>query len=149
MPINAKKKGNRGENEFALWLQSHGFKAYKNGSSGGNINKSDIHNNLDANFEVKTVKKLNLKEAWAQSNRDASMARSTPYVCIHFDGMPKNEWLVVMHSEDWVEMMKKSRGMEEKDEAPQLLNIQEDREKRWAAENAKSAITKLLKTLEN
>lgn len=147
MPINAKKKGNRGENEFALWLQSHGFKAYKNGSSGGNINKSDIHNNLDANLEVKTVKRINLQEAWAQSNRDASLARSTPYVCIHFDGMPKNEWLVVMHSEDWVNMLKKSRGMADKDETPDLLVQQDSREKRYALENLKSAITKAIKHL--
>jgi 3D (Asp-Asp-Asp) domain-containing protein len=65
--INVKKKGNKGENAFANWLYSHGFKAWRNGSSGSGLYKGDINN------------------------------------------MPKDEWLMVIHSEDWIHLMKNQR----------------------------------------
>jgi Holliday junction resolvase len=110
--MNFKKKGNAGENRFANWLQSNGIKAFKNSSSGANTNKSDVHNSLNANFEVKTVKRINLQEAWKQSRRDAEMSHTTPYVVIHFDGMPQDEWLIVMHSEDWLDLVKQNVPIE-------------------------------------
>ena len=105
--MNVKKKGNKGENDFAHWLQSHGIKAWRNSSSGSGMYKGDINNSIDYTFEIKTVKKINLKEAWYQVNRDSSVARNTPCLAIHFDGMPKDTWLMVMNSEDWIELVKK------------------------------------------
>jgi Holliday junction resolvase len=110
--MNVKKKGNAGENRFANWLQANGIKAFKNSSSGANTNKSDVHNSLNANFEVKTVKRINLQDAWKQSRRDAEMSHATPYVVIHFDGMPQDEWLMVMHSEDWLDLVKQNAPIE-------------------------------------
>lgn len=104
--INAKKKGNHGENEFANWLYEHGFKAWRNGSSGGGMYKGDINNSMDCTFEVKTVKKINLLKAWQQVARDSSTAHNSPVLAIRFDNMPKREWLMVVHSEDWVDMKK-------------------------------------------
>lgn len=104
--MNAKKKGNAGEHGFAHWLMSHGIKAFRNAMSGGSVWKGDIANNLDLTIEVKTVKKLNLMEAWQQVSRDASIAHNSPVLAIHFDGMGKNQWLIVQHSEDWVETLK-------------------------------------------
>jgi len=141
--MNAKKKGNAGEHKFANFLQSHGIKAYKNSSSGGNIWKSDIHNNINANFEVKTCKKINLKECWKQTDRDSSLSKTTPYLAIHFDGMPDGEWLMVMHSEDWVDMLKKSLEEKEVIEIPQ----EDSRDKKWAIENLRLAVQKALKHL--
>lgn len=143
--MNAKRKGNKGENKFANWMQSHGFKVYKNASSGGNAWKSDVHNDLDANFEVKTVKRINLQEAWKQTTRDASLARNQPYLVIHFDGMHENSWLIVMHSEDWVEMLKNSRGVREVVEIPQ----EDSRDKRYKIERAVAALKELLKEYSN
>jgi len=105
--INVKKKGNKGEHAFSHWLMSHGFKAFRNSMSGGSVWKGDIANNLDLTIEIKTVKKLNVMEAWRQVNRDASIAHNSPLLAIHYDNMPSNEWLIVIHSEDWVDMMKK------------------------------------------
>lgn len=107
---NSKKKGNKGEHLFASILRSHGFAAYKNSSSGGGVNKSDIHNSMGINWEVKTVKKINLLKCWRQTDRDSSMARSMPMLAIRFDGMRENEFLIVSHIEDWIEMYKKSLG---------------------------------------
>ena len=107
MGINVKKKGNRGENEFANWLYANGIKAWRNGSSGAGMYKGDINNGIDITFEVKTVKKLNLMKAWQQVSTDASKAHNTPTVAIHFDGMGKDQWLMVVHSNDWIEYIKK------------------------------------------
>lgn len=104
--MNVKKKGNEGEDDFASWLFSHGIKAWRNGSSGAGMYKGDVNNSMDYTFEVKTVKKINLQKAWYQVNRDSSVARNTPALAIRFDGTPKKEWLMVIHSEDWIEMVK-------------------------------------------
>jgi Holliday junction resolvase len=109
--VNVKKKGNAGENAFANWLHSHGVKAYRNGSSGAGLHKGDINNAVDCTFEVKTVKKINLKDAWYQVNRDASIAHNMPVLAIRFDGTPKDEWLITIHSEDFIEMLKRFHGI--------------------------------------
>lgn len=109
--INAKKKGNKGEHELAHWLEDNGIKAFRNSMSGGSIWKGDIANNLDLTIEVKTVKKINLQEAWRQVARDSSKVHNSPVLAIHFDNMPKKEWLVVIHSEDWLEMLHMKHGL--------------------------------------
>jgi Holliday junction resolvase len=107
--MNPKKKGNHGENLFANWLKKEGIcNAYRNSSSGSNERKSDVHNDINCNFEVKTVKSLNLKKAFKQSQADCRMTHATPYVVVHFDGMPENDWLMVMTNHDWKELIMKS-----------------------------------------
>jgi len=109
--INTKKKGNKGEHEFAHWLEDNGIKAFRNSMSGGSVWKGDIANNLDLTIEVKTVKKINLMEAWRQVERDSSIAHNSPLLAIHFDGFPKREWLMVIHSDDWLDMIKKLKEL--------------------------------------
>jgi Holliday junction resolvase len=109
--VNVKKKGNHGENEFANWLLDNGIKGFRNSASGANAWKGDIGNNLDLTIEVKTVKKLNLQECWRQVERDSSLARTSPLLAVHFDKMPKREWLIVLHSEDWLDMIKKYKNL--------------------------------------
>jgi len=104
--MNTKKKGNKGEHDFSHWLMENGHKAFRNTMSGGSVWKGDIANDLDLTIEVKTVKKLNLMEAWRQVNRDASIAHNSPLLAIRFDHMPPKEWLIVLHSNDWVNLIK-------------------------------------------
>jgi len=104
--INAKKKGNKGENDFSNWLQENGVRAYRNSSSGAGLYKGDVNNSLDYTFEIKTVKRINLQEAWRQVQKDSSIAHNVPLLAIHFDGMGKKQWLIVQHSEDWLESIK-------------------------------------------
>lgn len=111
MAINVKKKGNRGENDFAHFLKDSGFHAFRNSGSGNNVWKGDIGNALDLTIEVKTVKKINLQEAWRQVEKDASIAHNSPILAIHFDKMPKGEWLVVMHSEDFIALLQEKHGI--------------------------------------
>ena len=103
--INAKKKGNAGEHKFAHWLISKNIKAFRNSMSGGSVWKGDIANDVDLTIEVKTVKKINLMEAWRQVNRDASTAHNTPLLAIHYDGMPNDSWLIIMESGDWADLV--------------------------------------------
>lgn len=105
--MNAKKKGNAGEHAFSHFLMRNGFKAFRNSMSGGSVWKGDIANDLDMTIEVKTVKKINLMDCWRQVSKDASIAHNSPVLAIRFDNMPKDEWLIVQHSEDWAENLKK------------------------------------------
>lgn len=141
--MNAKKKGNAGENNFANWLRENNIcNGYRNSSSGSNIVKSDVNNDLGINFEVKTVKKLNLQEAYKQSKRDAEMSHSIPYVVIHFDGMPKDTWLMVMNNWDWADLMRK--------EDSQTTPVKQNNNKlKWLLKSGIEILKKIIKELEN
>lgn len=104
--MNSKRKGNAGENAFANWLYENGIKAWRNSSSGAGLYKGDINNSIDYTFEVKTVKKINLLKAWQQVSRDASIAKNSPAIALHFDGMGKDQWLMVIHSNDFIDLIK-------------------------------------------
>lgn len=135
--INVKKKGNKGENNFANWLQANGIKAYRNSASGATTAKGDVNNSIDYTFEVKTVKRINMQEAWRQVKRDAEMASNTPALAIHFDGMPEDKWLMVMDCDDWLEAIK----------TPQVQTGEttDGKQMRWALEGLKIALQKVLK----
>lgn len=137
--MNPKKKGNAGENDWANWLQKESIcNAYRNSSSGANTRKSDVHNDININFEVKTVKKLNLLKAYKQSESDCKMTHSTPYVVIHFDGMPKDQWLVVMNNWDWKDLIMKSEVRGE-------IIVDDSRDKKTAIYNIDYAMESLRK----
>lgn len=146
MTVNSKKKGNLWENKLAKWLTEHGIKAWKDSASGGgNREKGDIGNNVDLTIESKSAKSILLMPWWKQTCESASKHGNTPALFIHQDGMPDNEWLVVMHSEDFVEMLKKSR--EEKEVVEVEANPMENREVRFKTERAISSLKELLKVL--
>lgn len=136
---NAKKKGNIWENKLANWLRSHGFKAYKDPSSGSFYEKGDIANDMGLTIESKAAKKVNLMEWWKQVDEAAAHQRNEPVLFIHVDGMPDNEWLVVQHSEDWIEARKGNSETEQ--------NYQDPKAK-WAFQNARDALRQALKYLE-
>lgn len=144
MSINSKKKGNKWENKLANWLADNGFKAWKDGASGGGTReKGDIGNNLDMTIESKAYKQIKLMEWWRQVDKSASIHRNQPVLFIHQDGMPDNEWLVTMHSEDWIEMLKQARSSKQVS-----TNKSEDYKKKWAIDNALVALKKLKKIYE-
>ena len=145
--VNAKKKGNRGENIFAEFLRDHGFKAYRDSASGGSTHKSDIVNGLDYSMEIKTVKAIGLKEAWKQVSRDSSIAHNAPLLAIHFDGMPEKEWIVCLHSNDWIEIEKLARQSPEiEPQATQTTYI--DNTLKWKSQRVINELRELLKLLE-
>ncbi len=105
--INSKKKGNLWENRLANWLYDKGYKAWRDGGSGGGSReKGDIGNNMDLTIESKAGKSIKLMDWWKQVEKSASIHHNSPTLFIHQDGMRVNEWLVVLHSEDWIELIK-------------------------------------------
>lgn len=145
--MNVKKKGNRGENLFAEFLRDHGFKAYRDSASGASTHKSDIVNGLDYSMEVKTVKKIGLHEAWKQVKRDSSLAHNAPLLAIHFDGMPEKEWIVCMHSNDWVELEKIAR-QSPKNEPQSTQTTYTDNTLKWKTQRVIDELKGFLKIIE-
>lgn len=145
--MNSKKKGNRGENIFAEFLRDNGFKAYRDSASGASTHKSDIVNGLDYSMEIKTVKKIGLKEAWSQVKRDSSIARNSPLLAIHFDGMPEKEWIVCLHSNDWIELEKEARKSIKIE--PQSTQISyTDNTLKWKTQRVINELKELLKIID-
>lgn len=134
---NAKRKGNSGEHAFARFLESHGLSAHRNTMSGGSIWKGDIGNSFNATIEVKTVKKINLQEAWRQVAKDSAVARNMPLLAIRFDRMPEGEWLIVTHSEDWIDLLLKEKS-----------DVKTNKEKSWIVKKAIDSLKSALKELE-
>jgi Holliday junction resolvase len=137
--INSKRKGNKGEHDFSHWLEENGIKAHRNPMSGGSIWKGDIANDIDITFEIKTVKRINLQEAWKQVRRDAEMASNTPVLAIHFDGMPDGKWLMVMDNDSWLEKIREKKV--------EIGETTSDKSMKWAVEGLKLAVNKVLKYL--
>ena len=138
--VNPKRKGNKGEHNFSHWLEENGIKAHRNPMSGGSIWKGDIANDINFTFEIKTVKRINLKEAWKQVKRDSEMASNVPVLAIHLDGMAEKKWLIVQDCDDWLNAIK-----EKKVEIGETTN---DKGLRYALQGLKIAISKVLKYLE-
>ena len=143
--VISKKKGNLWENKLAHFLQSHGIKAWKDSASGGgSLEKADIGNNLGLHIECKAVKKINLKQVWDKAELECSKTHNSPLLAIHFDSMPDNTWLMVLHSDDYVDLIK-SKGIAP---AASVSEHPNDREKKWALERVKTAINAALKLME-
>lgn len=139
--LNAKKKGNRGENVFANWLVDNGIKAWKDSASGGGNNeKGDIGNNLNIHFEVKTVKKIGLMEVWKKATLECQKTHNAPVLAIHFDGMPEKEWLMVIHSEHFLELLNGGSPIE---------TVYDDPKKKWAVQNLIESAKKVIKLYEH
>ena len=140
MTVNFKKKGNLWENKLANWLRDHGYKAWKDGASGGGSReKGDVGNNLDMTIESKACKKVELMKWWKQVSKSADMQKNAPVLFIHQDGMGDNEWLTVLHSEDFMDLLK-GDSLPEQDYTPE-----EDRNKKWQLEKTLTEIKKLIK----
>jgi Holliday junction resolvase len=142
--INAKKKGNIWENNFANWLKDNGIKAFKDTmSGGGNREKGDISNDLNLHIEVKGVKKINLLKVWKKAIMECEKTHNNPLIAIHFDGMPNDRFLVVIDNYSWLELLKKPV-----DEKVVAEYKEENRNQKYVIENAILALKRLLKTYE-
>ena len=148
--MNAKKKGNLWENKLANWLIKNGIKAWKDGASGGGSNeKADVGNNLNLHIESKAVKGINLLKVWNKAEFECQKTHNEPVIFIHFDSMPDDEWLTVIHSEKWLDLTKNQK---QDDDIPRAvyrdLETQNDRDKKYALLNLKSSISRFLKLIE-
>ena len=70
---------------------------------------------------------------------DATLASNRPLLVIHLDGMPKDEWMIVMNSADWIELIK-----QEREPLPEL----ERGNLRFLIPQARESLRKVLKELD-
>ena len=97
--MNSKRKGKRGELELAKKLQEYGFNT-RRGQQYSGLGGDDVVGLENIHVECKRVERLNVYEAVKQACKDAE-ADEIPAV---FWRKNKEEWLVVMRLEDWVQI---------------------------------------------
>lgn len=119
------------------------------GSGNGNGEKSDCWTSLqvlgqNAGFECKNHKKLSIGEWWKQTKKLESLGRE-PVLVYKLPYNPYSGTLVTIYLDTFLELVKAAR---EPTEIKEVMPQTEDREKRYALENLKSAITKAIKHLD-
>ena len=147
-PSSAKAKGKLLEDYVADQIVAKGLdnKAHRDGASGaGNREKGDINTSLmilgqNAGIECKNQATLCIPEWWKQTRKLESLGRE-PVLAFKIYGEPMEETKVIIYLDTFLEM---ARCASERIQAP---DTQDDRDKRWAFESAKTALTKALKYL--
>lgn len=94
---------------------------------------------MDLTIESKACKKVQLMEWWKQVDQAAAQQRNEPVLFIHVDGMPDNSWLVVQHSEDWIEARKGNSQTEQNYTDPKV---------KYAMQRLKDNLREVIKYLE-
>lgn len=100
----SRDKGKRAEREFAKLCQEYGFDVQRTAQCKGKTGAAgDIEGLPGIHIEVKHVERLNLREAMAQSIRDAEAEGKDKFPIV---AHKKNnaEWLVTMRGRDWLQM---------------------------------------------
>lgn len=99
--MNSRQKGARAERELAHKLSEYGFEC-RRGVQYSGLGGEDVVGLPFVHIECKNVQKLNLRDAMAQSERDAREDQ-TPVVMHKKDRKP---WLVTLNLEDFMTMYK-------------------------------------------
>ena len=101
--MNSKRKGSAGEREWAAFCRDHGFTEARRGTQfRGGFDSPDVVGLPGVHQEIKRVERLNIHEAMQQSIRD-SEGKALPIVAHRRN---REEWLVTMRAEDWMEIYK-------------------------------------------
>lgn len=101
MAINSKKKGAKGEREFAALCREQGYDCRRTSQYCGQTgDASDVVGLPGLHIEVKRVERLNIEEAMSQARRDAK-SDEIPIVAHRRNNC---RWLVTMDAESWFEI---------------------------------------------
>ena len=99
--MNSKRKGGEGERQWAAFCREHGFTEARRGTQfKGGFDSPDVVGLPGIHQEIKRVEKLNIHEAMKQAIRD-SEGKAKPIVAHRRN---REEWLVTMRAEDWMEI---------------------------------------------
>jgi len=96
--MNSKRKGKRGELEFAKFCREQGYDV-RRGQQYNGLEGEDVVGLPGIHVEVKRVERLNIYDAIAQSKRDAR--GKIPIVAHRRNNC---EWLITMRAEDWFKL---------------------------------------------
>jgi len=101
--MNSKAKGGRGEREWSAYCREQGFTEARRGTQfKGGYDSPDCIGLPHVHQEIKRVEKLNIHDAMRQSIRD-SEGKAIPIVAHRRN---REEWLVTMKADDWMELYK-------------------------------------------
>jgi hypothetical protein len=100
--MNSCDKGKRGERAWRDVLIEHGYTARRGQQFSGTPDSPDVicPDLPGFHFEVKTVERLNIHAAVAQSIRDAG--KKIPVVA---HKRSRSDWLITMRASDWLKML--------------------------------------------
>lgn len=98
--VNSRQKGKRSELMLAHTLQEYGFDARRSQQYAGINNDADVVGVPNLHIECKNVQRLNVRNAMAQSERDARDGE-VPVVMHKMDRKP---WLVTLNLDDFMQM---------------------------------------------
>lgn len=102
MSLNSKAKGGRGERELAHVLQGYGYDAKRMQQFAGGVDSPDVSGLPGIHIECKRVERLNIMEAYRQSERDAD-GQKIPTV---FHRRNRDKWMVTLSLDDFMEIYK-------------------------------------------
>lgn len=106
--INSKRKGAKGELEFAKLCSEHGWESRRTQQYCGNTgDAADIVGLPGIHVEVKRVEALNINKAMEQSERDAH-EKGDNEIPIVAHRKNRADWLITMKASDWLPMFTKS-----------------------------------------
>lgn len=97
--MNSKRKGKRGELELVKKLREYGYDC-RRGQQYSGIGGDDVVGLPHIHIECKRQERLNIYEAMGQAKRDAKENEKPAVFC----RKNREEWLVIMHLEDWIEL---------------------------------------------
>lgn len=100
--INSKRKGKRGELEFANLCKEHGFNTRRSQQYSGINGDADVVGLDGIHIEVKRVERLNISNAMKQAIRD-SKDGEIPIVAHRKN---RENWKVTMGLDDWFKFYK-------------------------------------------
>lgn len=97
--VNSKQKGARGERELANLLKTYGYET-RRGQQYNGIEGDDVVGLPNIHIECKRVEKLNVLEAYKQSERDAKQ-HEIPAV---FHRKDRSPWLVTVSLDSFMKL---------------------------------------------
>lgn len=100
--VNSKKKGSRGELEWAKFCREQGYNCRRTAQYCGNTGDASDVVGLDyIHQEVKRNEKLNIYDAIEQAVNDSQKSGNIPIVAHRKN---RKQWLVTMNAEDWFKL---------------------------------------------
>ena len=105
MPINSRNKGARYEREVAAKLREHGYEAIRGCQFAGGQDSPDVRcDDFPCHIEAKFVERLNILDAYKQSERDAG--EKPPCVIHRKKNLPYS--LITLRLEHFIELTNKT-----------------------------------------
>ena len=104
--VNSKKKGSRGELEFAKFLTAQGFPSRRGQQFSGSPDSPDVVTEDDRlnlfHIEVKRTERLNIRKAIEQADKDRGLGKAP--IIAHRSN--RSDWLVTLKAKDLLDIIR-------------------------------------------